>query len=138
MGFDGVISDFLQGPPEILGFLNSKSKLYNRAVSARDHDPETRKRVEAAFGAGMYVAGEFTYTVREAYGQKSTRINQMFPSRFLRTNVDQDAKNRLQQEDQELFDRLKANEGHLGELCRKQVAFEQQFEQLMAQRVYPS
>lgn len=86
LGFDGYVSDYLDGPEPVLAMLCSEKKLHGSAVSLRDINDEQFEQIQRAERLMQFAAGRQFYRItrRREYGPGavSTRVTQIGKGRF--------------------------------------------------------
>jgi hypothetical protein len=86
LGFDGYVSDYLDGPEPVLAMLCSEKKLHASAVSLRDINDEQFEQIQRAERLTQFAAGRQFYRItrRREYGPGaiSTRVTQFQKGRF--------------------------------------------------------
>lgn len=86
LGFDGYVSDYLDGPEPVLAMLCSEKRLHASAVSLRDINDEQFEQIQRAEKLTQFAAGRQFYRItrRREYGPGaiSTRVTQFAKGRF--------------------------------------------------------
>ncbi|EAQ89889.1 hypothetical protein CHGG_06508 [Chaetomium globosum CBS 148.51] len=117
LGFDGYVSDYLDGPEPVLAMLCSERKMHASAVSIRDITDEQFDQIQRAEKLIQFAAGRQLYRItrRREYGPGavSTRVTQFAKGRFWADQpVDAAEKTELQREIEELRAQLAAMKEH--------------------------
>ncbi|KAK3298273.1 P-loop containing nucleoside triphosphate hydrolase protein [Chaetomium fimeti] len=107
LGFDGYVSDYLDGPEPVLAMLCSERKMHASAVSIRDITDEQFDQIQRAEKLIQFAAGRQLYRItrRREYGPGavSTRVTQFAKGRFWADQpVDATEKTELRQKIDEL------------------------------------
>jgi chromosome segregation ATPase len=107
LGFDGYVSDYLDGPEPVLAMLCSERKMHASAVSIKDITDEQFDQIQRGEKLIQFAAGRQLYRItrRREYGPGavSTRVTQFAKGRFWADQpVDGAEKTELQRKIEEL------------------------------------
>lgn len=100
LGFDGWISDYIQGPDPVLAMLCDSSKLHRAAYASRPISSQQYHAIQAK-NISKWVGGTEVYqiTTRREYNSTSTTVSQLRPAQFFTDQpVDTTEKQSLDQE----------------------------------------
>lgn len=108
LGFDGYVSDYLDGPEPVLAMLCAEKRLHASAVALRDISDAQFEQIQRVERLTQFAAGRQLYRImrRKEYGPGavSTRVTQFAKGRFWADQpVDAAEKAELQQKKQELL-----------------------------------
>ncbi|KAK4248885.1 hypothetical protein C7999DRAFT_40011 [Corynascus novoguineensis] len=86
LGFDGYVSDYLDGPEPVLAMLCAEKRMHASAVSLQDITDEQFEQIQRAERLTQFAAGRQLYRItrRKEYGPGavSTRVTQFAKGRF--------------------------------------------------------
>ncbi|KAH6855183.1 hypothetical protein B0I37DRAFT_301625 [Chaetomium sp. MPI-CAGE-AT-0009] len=124
LGFDGYVSDYLDGPEPVLAMLCSERKMHASAVSIQDITDEQFDQIQRAEKLIQFAAGRQLYRItrRREYGPGavSTRVTQFAKGRFWADQpVDAAEKTELRQKIEELTSQRAAMKQHYDTLEAK-------------------
>ncbi|KAK4155132.1 SMC5-like protein [Chaetomidium leptoderma] len=125
LGFDGYVSDYLDGPEPVLAMLCAEKRMHASAVSLQDISDEQFDRIQRAEKLTQFAAGRQLYRItrRREYGPGavSTRVTQFAKGRFWTDQpVDAAEKNEILQK--------------LGELKAQRDALKEQYDANVARK----
>jgi hypothetical protein len=104
LGFDGWISDYIQGPDPVLAMLCDSAKLHRSAYASRRISNEQYSAIQAK-KISKWVSGKEIYqiTTRREYNASSTSVTQIRDAKYFTDQpVDTDEKHKLDEEIKEL------------------------------------
>ncbi|KAI9033358.1 P-loop containing nucleoside triphosphate hydrolase protein [Hyaloraphidium curvatum] len=139
LGFEGWVSDFIDGPEPIKAFLNKHVGLH-MPFSRRKFSPEAQTRVENHQTHGRYTFARFfvedvSYRVNRAYGQFSSNSTFMREAQYLIATADSSRIRELEEKRINAERKLQGAEGRIKEYEKKRGKMTEKHNKLKAEKV---
>ncbi|KAJ3240298.1 Structural maintenance of chromosomes protein 5 [Chytriomyces hyalinus] len=134
LGFDGVLIDFVQGHPVYLSALMQYTGVHQTPICLRADRGFNYNQVDNHSNIQSYACGDYSYSVRGAYGSKSTKSEAMREAQILKLSVDVEKQDQLQREIQHAEGAVSQGKRDIDSLGAKENVLRARFEDLKRER----
>ncbi|TPX47373.1 hypothetical protein SeLEV6574_g02703 [Synchytrium endobioticum] len=96
LGFLGYVTDFIEGPDDVILFLCAKADIHRKPIARMDADIRKDMETVRSLGFSNWFTSETSFVVRGAYGMTNIISNSVYPAQLLSYDVDNEERSRIQ------------------------------------------